>query len=150
MESYRARVPAYYRFGPLRFTILGLRSSISIYLAPDGTIRQRGSSGIKKHDARIEAMADPDGAIDAPAIAKMSRQTAHLDVPVIARAVQTRIERNFNQRIVAIKRVDDERDGGAVPAQEREIDAGRRGQRGGSERQRSAAVSAKRVQRHDN
>ena len=61
-------------------------------------------------------MPGTDRAIDTPAVPKMGRQTADLDVPVIARTVQTRIERYFNQRIVAIEWVNDKRDGGAVSA----------------------------------
>ena len=142
MENRGSRI-ANHGLGRCGSSIFDLRSSILVWRAPASAIGQGGRGRVEENDARIEAMAGADRAVHPPAIAEMGRQATDLNVPVVPRSVQARIECNLDQRIVAVERVNDQSDSGAVPAQEREVDAGGGRQGGGTQWQGTAAVSAK-------
>src|SRR5262245_3818943 len=62
-------------------------------------------------------------AVDAPAVAERRGQVLDQDVPVIAGAVDARVEVELGELPFLVERQDHEADGGAVAAEEGEVDA---------------------------
>ena len=68
-------------------------------------------------------MAPATRPIDAPAVSEGGWQTPHENVPVIARPMAPAVQRELGKRPIVIEGINDQGDGRAIAAQEREVDA---------------------------
>src|SRR5262249_5938599 len=88
----------------------------------------------------VEAVADADGAVHAPAVAEGARQAGDGDVPVVAGAVAPGVEADLGDGVVVLLGQQHQPGGGAVAAEQGEVDGV--GELGGAQRQGPAAGDA--------
>src|SRR6188474_1789655 len=92
---------------------------------PNRAVGQQRRRGIEQDLISIVAMAGPGWTIDSPPVTEaVKRQTGDLDMPMIARAVLSRVKRDLRQwRIIPFQWLHDEGHLGAVSAEECEIES---------------------------